>query len=149
VQSPKSSTNITTFIGEERYDMLTHYLGTYLRQTCSAPIGSKTMDALRMKNNTWMELCEVFHLYLNNSWSAHLLNAFMDEWRWNPYLLKNSCMFFKGPSQTHPSTWQMNMDFTTFNMSAAFLQAPYEVSYDRLLSTHCKGGAQTCGVLGH
>jgi hypothetical protein len=108
------------------------------------------MDALRMKNNTWMELCEVFHLDLNNLWSAHLLDALMDGWKWNLDLLKNSCMFFKGPSQTHASTQQMNMDFTMFNMSADFLQVPYEVVYHGFeLSTHCKGGAWTCsGVLG-
>jgi hypothetical protein len=66
----------------------------------------------------------------------------MDGWKWNPNLFKNSCMFFEGPSQTHPSTRQMNMDFTTSNMNAAFLQVPYEVAYHGFeLSTHCKGGA--------
>jgi len=109
------------------------------------------MDAFQMKNNTWMELCEVFHLNLNKPWFAHLLGALMDEWKWNLNLFKNLCMFFKGPSQSHPSTQQMNMDFTTSNMSATFLQVPYEIAYYGFkLSTHRKGGARTCGgVLGH
>jgi hypothetical protein len=128
----------------ERYDMLTHYLGTYLWQTCNAPTGSKTMDALWMKNNTWMELFEVFHLNLNNPWSTHLLDTLMDKWRWNPYLFKNSCMFFKGPSQIH----HQHGKWTWISPHLIWMQPSFKLHmklHMTELNTHRKGGARTCG----
>jgi hypothetical protein len=84
--------------GEKDGDVPAHYLVTNQKRTRGATASSKTMDGLRMKKSTWMELCKIFELDVDNPRFAQLLDTVLDEWQWNPSLFKDSATLFRHTS---------------------------------------------------